>query len=133
MEISVHDNRIISYTVYSDLREIRICTEFEDEFTDVIFSDVEIYHFEGDNFRNIIFDIYEEDLTESYEQNSNLFSKLKNYGWIKFTYNSKKDLILKVKEMNLKAFVIHSSFGLNGFVWAKNLTVKPNTQTNVNK
>jgi hypothetical protein len=130
MKISVHDNRIISYTVFSDIREIRIHTEFEDEYTDIIFSGVELYHFECDNFSNIIFDVFEEDLAESYEQNSDLFSKLKNYGWIKFTYNSKEELISKMKEININAFAIHSSFGLCGFVWAKTLIIKPNITTN---
>lgn len=128
MKISVHDNRILSYSVFSDLREIRIYTEFEDEYTDIIFSGVELYHFECDNFSNIIFDVYEIDLTESYNEYFDLFSKLKNYGWIKFTYDSKEDLISKMKEKEVKSFAIHSSSGLFGFIWAKKLVITPHVK-----
>ena len=55
--ISIHDNQLLSYSVFCDLQEIRFHSVFTDtepnEYTDVIFSGVVIYHFEGDNFNTI--------------------------------------------------------------------------------
>ena len=63
MDISVHDNFLVSYEVLCRQREIRLHTEFRDkepiECTDVIFRGVEAYHFDHDNFETIIFDITE--------------------------------------------------------------------------
>ena len=123
MDISVHDNRLLSYSVFSDKREIQIHTAFEDELTDVIFTGVVAYHFEGDNFKTIIFDIYEVDLEETYNEYENLFLKLKNYGWIDANYESKDELIGKMNLQNIKAYNLHSSFGISGWVWAKNMEI----------
>ena len=124
MEISVHDNQLLSYSVFSDKREIRLHTVFKDELTDVVFSGIVAYHFEGDNFKTIIFDIYESELEEIYDEYENLFSRLKNYQWININYNSKAELLEKLKADNIKAYVIHSSFGLSGWIWAKDMVKK---------
>lgn len=130
MDISVHDNRIKSYSVFSYTREIIIHTEYKEiepfENIDILFSDVVIYHFESDNFNNIIFDIVEEELEHTLKQYDCLFAKLKNHGWLEFQYESEQDLIIKLKQLKVKSFVIQSSNGLNGFVWAKKMEIKYN-------
>lgn len=123
-DISIHDNRLLSYSVFCDLREIRFHTIFSDETTDVIFSGVEIYHFECDDFNTIFFDIEETNLENIYSEYEYLFSRLKNYGWLRESYESKTDLIEKMNAKNIKAYLIHSSCGLNGWIWAENMSIK---------
>jgi hypothetical protein len=128
MEISVHDNELLSYSVFSDKREIRFHTVFMDKLIDVIFSEVVIYHFEGDNFKTIIFDIYEVELEEIYNDYEDLFLKLKNYNWINRNFETKDDLLEVMKLEKIKAYNFHSSFGLSGWIWAKNMErIKINT------
>ncbi len=128
MDISIHDNQLTSYSVLCQKREIHLHTTFLDsepyEYTDVIFSGVVIYHFECDNLDTVIFDIGEAELEDIYAEYESLFSRLKNYAWITFTYESKEDLIRKVREMNVKAFTINSSYGLAGWIWAESMSKK---------
>ena len=123
MDISIHDNQLLSYSVLSLKREIHLHTLYSEknEYTDVIFSGVIAYHFECDNFRTIIFDIEEGDLEEIYNDNEPLFLRLKNYGWINIDYNSKEELLRKMLDNNIKAYNLHSSYGLSGWVWAENM------------
>ena len=126
--ISVHDTFLISYSVLCRKRKIHLHTAFLDkephEYTDVIFSGVVIYHFEGDNLDTIIFDIEEAELEDIYAEYEHLFSRLKNYAWVTFTYESKEDLFQKMREKNVKAFRINSSYGLAGWIWAENMSKK---------
>ncbi len=57
MAVSVHDNLLISYEVQCEARTIILRTEYRvenepTEFTNVIFKDVQGYHFENDAFGN---------------------------------------------------------------------------------
>ncbi len=127
-DISVHDNFMISYSVLCQKREIHLHTTFLDkephEYTDIIFFGVVLYHFECDNLDTIIFDIEEAALEDVYAEYEDLFSRLKNYAWITFDYESKEDLFQKMREKNVKAFTINSSYGLAGWVWAENMSKK---------
>ena len=124
-DISVHDNFLISYSVLCQKREIHLNTTFLDkepyEYTDVIFSGVNLYHFECDNFQTIIFDIEEAEIEDIYSEYEYLFSRLKNYGWITFAYESKEDLFQKMCEKKVKAFTINSSYELVGWIWAEKM------------
>src|ERR1044072_6847263 len=126
--ISVHDNFLISYSVLCQQRKIHLHTAFLDkephEYTDVIFSGVVIYYFEGDNLDTIIFEIEEAELEDIYAEYEHLFSRLKNYAWITFAYESKEDLFQKMREKNVKAFTISSSYGLAGWIWAEHMSKK---------
>jgi hypothetical protein len=60
MAVSVHDNLLISYEVQCEARTIILRTGYRvknepTEFTNVIFKDVQGYHFRNDAFGNIIF------------------------------------------------------------------------------
>ncbi len=124
-DISIHDNFLTSYSVLCKKREIHFHTAFLDkepfEYTDVIFKNVTTYYFESDNLDTIIFDIEEANLAEIYEEYEATFSRLKNYCWIPFSYDSKEELIQKMSEMNIRAFKIHSSYGLSGWIWAESM------------
>jgi hypothetical protein len=125
--ISIHDNQLLSYSVFCNLREIRFHTVFEDESTDIIFAGVVIYHFEGDNFKTVLFDIEETTLEDIYAEYENLFSRLKNHSWLRVSYETEADLVEQMRANHIKAYRIHSSYGLNGWVWAENMSKKNST------
>lgn len=88
MELSVHDNFLVSYEVLCEKREIRLHTEYRDvaldasyEYTDVIFKDVFAYHFQQDTLMNIIFDIEEVAVTDILSDDKTLFEAGRPYGW----------------------------------------------------
>lgn len=97
MDISLHDNRIMSYSVLCEARELRLQTAYLDqlpyEYTDVVFSGVEAYHFESDSFDTILFDIVETTPERVLAEYRSLFSRLKNYGWPAVRYNTEQDLL----------------------------------------
>lgn len=127
MEISVHDNRLLSYAVNCREREIVLHTAFLDrephEYTDVIFSGVAAYRFEGDNFSTIIFDVSEVGLEDIYARHQDVFADAKNYGW-PMPYDSAEELLRGLRAENVKGYVINSSYGLDGWVWARGMTLK---------
>ena len=127
MDISVHDNRLLSYTVNCREREIILHTAFLDrephEYTDVVFSGVAAYRFEGDNFSTIIFDVSEVELEDIYTRQREVFANAKNYGW-PTPYDSAEELLRGLRAENVKGFVINSSYGLDGWVWAREMTLK---------
>ena len=128
--ISLHDNFLLSYTVDAHLREIELNTAFLDtepnEFTNVRFKGVVAYHFVGDNLQTILFDISETTVEKIYDEGLELFQKNKNYSW-PFQYESRNELLNRLRDSNIRAFAIESSYGLGGWVWAREITVEPNT------
>jgi hypothetical protein len=123
-KISVHDNSLLSYEVLCKKHEIHLHTAYYDaephEYTDVIFSGVIAYHLVYDNLHTIIFDIEEVDIEKIYADNEDLFIHGKNHGW-PISHKSKEELLLKMKDENIKGFVINSSYGVDGWVWAQNV------------
>src|ERR1041384_6213267 len=85
MDISVHDNVLVSYEVLCEQREIRLHTEFRDqqpvEHTDITFRGVEAYHFYHDNFQTIIFDITEIPAEDILAKDRARFEEGRRYGW----------------------------------------------------
>ncbi len=126
MEISVHDNFVLSYHVDAQQKEIRLQTAYfdgdNDERTEVIFREVAAYHFECDNFSNVVFDIEETELSDIYKANLALFERLKNYGW-PCLYNDAAGLLEQMRHEGVKGFVIHASSGLCGWVWARAMEI----------
>jgi hypothetical protein len=78
-EPSIHDNRVISYEVDGQNRRIVLHTRLEErqpfEVTDVIFEGVLAYHFENDNFCNILFGIEEVPVEQLVQENRSLFEQ----------------------------------------------------------
>src|SRR5262245_26994375 len=84
-EISVHDNVILSYVVDAEGRRITLHTVYYDrephERTDVVFSGVLAYHFEGDTFGTVLFEIGAVPIGQVFDDYEALFTRQKNYGW----------------------------------------------------
>src|SRR5687767_6925285 len=95
-EISVHDNRLVAYTVDSPKEEISFRTVFEDggkvEHTDVIFRGVIAYYFMQDDLHTIIFDIEDIDPAFIVNKHKELFDEGQRYGW-PFGWDSTKQSI----------------------------------------
>jgi hypothetical protein len=122
MEISVHDNFLVSYEVLCEQHEIRLHTEFRDrqpiERTDVIFRGVEAYHFYRDNFQTIIFDITEDSAEGILAEDSARFEEGRRYSWPGPWNNSDAAIKAHLKERGVRGFSLSSSFGMCGWILA---------------
>lgn len=125
MNISIHDNRLLSYCVSSDTGEILLHTIYEDaepyEVTDVIFSGVVAYHFAQDNFSTIIFDVQETDAAAIYGSNKEQFAIGQKYGWPGTWNGSEAEALAYLLAHRVKGFVLSSSYGMNGWVLAQEM------------
>jgi hypothetical protein len=125
--VSVHDNSLISYEVLCREREIHLHTAFLDrephQYTDVIFQSVAAYHFVGDNFNTIISNIDEVDVERIYSEYEELFVESMDFVW-PMLYESKEELLGKMKDENVRGFIIHSSYGMAGWVWAESMRIE---------
>jgi len=128
-EISIHDNFLLSYTVDAGEKRITLHTAYYDrephEFTDVLFTGVLAYHFEGDDLRTVLFDIEQTSFQHIYKNHQDLFEHRKNYGWPLSSYNTVEELMQTLTDLNIQAFEISSACGLDGFVLAQEMQILP--------
>jgi hypothetical protein len=121
--ISVHDNRVMRYVVDAELERIVIHTRFEDrepfEHTDIVFEGVLAYHFEGDTFSTVLFDLEEVPVASVVEQHRALFEHGIKYCWPGAWNKSPESSIAHFDAANAKAFDLQSSCGLSGWVVAR--------------
>jgi len=129
-EPSIHDNRVVSYEVDGEHRRIVLHTRFEDrepiECTDVIFDAVLAYHFENDNFGNILFGVEEIPLPQLVACNRRLFEDGSKYAWPGPWNRSPEASVQHFESNQAKAFEISSSCGLAGWVVAGSCHIEPN-------
>ena len=107
------NNLIILRTIYRDREPY--------EYTAVVFSGVVAYHFESDNFGTILFDISEETVQAICTEYRALFVARKKYGWPAIDYKAEQELLEKLNEQNIRGFSISSSYGMTGFVLAREM------------
>lgn len=119
---SVHDNEIVSYEVNLRSEKIIMHTEYQTSSIfkkmDLIFSGVLVHLFEQELPGSIILNIIRYDIIEFLEDNSELLKKHKPYCW-PFYYKTEEELREKVTTGEYYYYVISSSYGLNGWVVAK--------------
>ncbi|MEK5038648.1 hypothetical protein [Sporosarcina sp. FSL K6-3457] len=72
---------------------------------------------------SILFDIEEVDLTTFFVGHREQFEVYKSYAWPVW-YDNTDELEKYLQENNYKSYVIISSLGLNGYVFAETLTIK---------
>lgn len=132
----VHDNEISSYEV--DLRNERIIlhTLYENknkiEHTDVIFDGVLCHMFEHHLHGSIILDIKDYDIQLFIKDNSEQLTKDKDFGW-PMIYANTAELAEKLTQAQYKYIVIMSSYGLNGWVLAKEYKIQVHRSEEVNE
>ncbi len=126
MEISVHDNFLVSYEVLSEQRQIRLHTEFRDkgepfEHTDVVFTGVSAYHFWQDCFANIIFDIDETAPEAVYNGHRAEFEAGWRYGWPGDWGKTEEAALAYFRKHGVRGFTLQSSCGMAGWILAKTM------------
>jgi hypothetical protein len=138
MALSVHDNLLVSYEVQCEARTITLRTEYREanrptDFANVVFEGVQGYHFENDAFGNIIFGVeavpvehvlteFGADISESYRMAGSPGPWAADLGSAP-TY---------LREHGIKGFTLSSSYGLSGWVLAKEMSIvnpEPGTAT----
>ena len=131
-ELSVHHNRLLCYAVNCEERRVTFHTGFFDcephDYTEVVFSGVAAYHFEGDTFGTILFDISQTPLEEIYASYREIFTRRKNYGWPLLQYEDEEDLICRLRAEGIRGYLISSSCGMDGFVMSRSMHVRPSSQ-----
>ena len=125
MDISIHDNHLISYCVLSNAKEIHLHTSFRHlgtpEYTDVVFTDVVAYQFEYDSFGTILFDIVEVDPASIYNGDKARFLDGAKYGWPGPWRNDEQALDY-LSQHGVKGFELQSSCGMSGWVLAQSMS-----------
>lgn len=119
--LKLHDSEIISYEVNLKEQSIIMHTKHNStiQHTDIVFYNVLSHFFENELKGSIIFDIEKHELIQFIKDNHNLLEKQKNYCW-PLDYNTIEELIKKLSKQQYSYYVISSSYGLSGWVLAKN-------------
>lgn len=122
--LSVHDNRIQSYTVDGVARSITLNTISESgACVGVLFSGVDAYCFERDNLSSIVFSIESVPLQELLSKRSKQLADGEQWGWPGWWNTSAEARARHFEAEQLRAYEIRSSFGLVGWVIAKDLSI----------
>ena len=126
MTISIHDGVVIGYSVNFLENELLVDIEtVADGIVTVTFENYLAHYFDHVMAGSIIFDIEEVDLTTFFVGHREQFELHKSYAWPVWHDNT-DELKKYLQENNYKSYVICSSLGLNGYVFAETLTIKKN-------
>lgn len=125
MDISVHDNVLISYEVLAEKREIHLHTKLPGtkcEHTDIIFRGVEGYYFFHDNFETIIFDVKEISVDRILEDDRERFDEGWRFAWPgRWNTDSEASRKAYLTERGVRGFELSSSYGMSGWILAKSV------------
>lgn len=127
MATSIHDNKLISYTVNERTRQITLQTIFDEkspaEPTEVIFRGVEAYFFEDHalSLGTILDGLNEVDPNRLVDGSWALFQKGRAFGWPGPWAETKEKASAFFAANAIRGFEITSSCGMNGWVMAREL------------
>jgi len=126
---SVHDAKLVSYTVNEDENTILLETFHKGvsarDYKKIKFSDVLAYFFENHSIQlgTIIFDIREINADTILENNWNKFESGKKWGWPGDWADSKEKARAHFAKNYIKAYEIDSTCGLCGWVLAQDMEI----------
>ena len=127
-DISIHDNLLLSCTVWTEKHEIRLETVFRDvehpENTDVVFADVLAYHLENDSFGTILFDVTEISTESIYTDYRDLFEQGRRYGWPGAWSENTEAYLAYLGAENITGYYISAAIGMTGWVLAKEMRLE---------
>ena len=66
-----------------------------------------------------MFDIEEAPVEQVYEEYAEVFRGGKNDGWPIASYSGQEDLVARLRDQGVRAYVVSSSYGMSGFVLAE--------------
>ena len=72
-------------------------------------------------YEGLIFDVREASLEEVYSAYRDVFERNQNYAWPETSYETEAELIALLKTQAVKGFLISSSYGMEGFVLAREM------------
>ena len=132
MDIDLHDNWIYAHMVDHDSRRIVLHTMYPHgdlpEFTDVIFEEVLVHHFETQRMSdepqypsNVLFDIEEENAITTIGRYWDFIISKRNYAWPAGGWKTREELADILTAQRHCCFHIHGTVGLDGFIFAKTM------------
>lgn len=119
----VHDNEILSYQVELINHSITLHTKYKKEIINICFTGVMAHLFECELPGSIILDVGEYPVSIFIEENQKLLNERKNHCWPIY-YKEIEDLIKILESERYVYYIISSSYGLSGWVLAKNVEIK---------
>jgi hypothetical protein len=131
MSLPIHDNLLVPYEVQCEARTITLHTEHRaqnkpTEFTNVIFTRVEGYHFKDDAFGNIVFGLetvpVEQFRAEHHSEIAESFRAAGSPGPWAAHLDKAAELL---DQKGVQPFVLSSSIGLSGWVLARQASIDP--------
>ncbi|MFC6648743.1 MULTISPECIES: hypothetical protein [Paenibacillus] len=122
---NIHDNEIVSYTV--DLQKSKITFQTlggKDNSVPVMieFIDVLAHRFETQLQGSILLDISQFEISSFVKDNKELLEKQKDFAWPMY-YEKRADFLEYLLHENYNYYVISASYGLNGWVVAKEYNI----------
>jgi len=129
VELSIHDNLLISYEVQCEGRTILLRTEYRlaskpSEFTNVAFKGVHGYHFQNDAFGNLILGLetlpVEQFLTEFKPEICESYRMAGSPGPWAANLDSAPNYL---REHGVQAFILSSSYGMSGWILAQEVSI----------
>jgi hypothetical protein len=126
-----HDYQIIKHSVLCEQSKIILelksrHPESGENKIQVIFNRVEAYSFVMDNLQTIISSLKEKMIDEIIDEFSEEFKEGVHYCWPR-TWNTSEDACSEyLRKKNVKGWIINSSYGMSGFIVAKNIEIKTN-------
>jgi len=129
---SFHDDYIVGYEVDCEVRQIKLHIKSASSVANqagvstVVFTGVEGYNLENDAFGNIVLDLETVTTTAFVSQHRDELAESFRISGAPGTWASDLDAAPRVlSEQGLQAFVLSSSYGLSGWVLAREALVAP--------
>lgn len=120
---TVHDFEIDAYNINFKTGILTMDISLNDISKQILFMDVLAYEFSDEIPYSIILDIDKLDLNSFFKNNKERLESKKNSGW-PILYRTLEELETKVKEKQINYYVLFSSYGMNGWILAKNKLIK---------
>lgn len=119
----VHDSKILSYQINFETLKIEMTIDTETgQQAKIVFHDICIYYFKDQLPGSILLDLVEEDINQFAHENKKVLETGKDYYW-PIDYNQEEELIHYLQNNDYRYYKIQSSYGLNGWVLSKSVSI----------
>lgn len=119
---TIHDYRLDSYSIDFIEKKIEMNISLKQSRKKIIFSHFFCNYFQEEKPCSILADIEVVPIEKFFIENKKLLEEEKKYAW-PIMYNEPNDLVEKILEMDLKYFWLNSSYGMNGWILAKEVSI----------
>ncbi|WP_288394139.1 hypothetical protein [uncultured Vagococcus sp.] len=122
-EIMIHDYSILDYNINFKEKKIKFTFQKEEKYSTVEFFEFLTYNFNFPLEFNIIYEIQQYSIENFLDTNKELLDKWKNQFW-PIDYENEIELKKYLIDNNYNYYYISSSYGLEGWVLAKDINIK---------